>query len=90
VTTEQSAEALDTEEALRSYLADRLRTTVEVDQDLFESGLVTSMFAMELVVYLEQTFQIAVLGPDLRLDNFRTARTMAALVRRLRDGHARD
>ncbi|MEV4723154.1 MULTISPECIES: acyl carrier protein [Micromonospora] len=89
MTAEQSAEILDPEETLRSYLTDRLKTTVEVGQDLFDSGLVNSLFAMELVVHLEQTFQIAVLGADLRLDNFRSVRSMAALVRRLRDDHGR-
>ncbi|KWV30928.1 acyl carrier protein [Micromonospora rifamycinica] len=89
MTAEHSAEILDTEEMLRSYLAAQLKTTVEADQDLFDSGLVNSMFAMELVVHLEQTFQIAVLGADLRLDNFRSVRSMATLVRRLRDDRGR-
>ncbi|MDT0612236.1 acyl carrier protein [Streptomyces lancefieldiae] len=77
------------EETLRSYLADRLKTEVSVEQDLFESGLVSSMFAMELVVHLEKTFEVSILGNDLRLANFRTIRSMATLVRGLRDGDDR-
>ena len=42
------------------------------DQDLFASGVVSSMFAMELVVFLEQSYQVTIIGGDLKLDNFRT------------------
>ncbi|MEU4052219.1 acyl carrier protein [Streptomyces olivaceus] len=77
------------EETLKSYLVDRLKADVALDQDLFESGLVNSMFAMELVVHLEKTFGVSILGNDLRLVNFRTINSMAALVRELRDGDSR-
>ncbi|CDR05505.1 acyl carrier protein [Streptomyces iranensis] len=77
------------EETLKSYLVDRLKTEVTFDQDLFESGLVSSMFAMELVVHLEKTFEVSIVGNDLRLANFRSIRSMAALVRGLRDGDGR-
>ncbi|WP_329010775.1 phosphopantetheine-binding protein [Micromonospora rifamycinica] len=87
MTAEQRAETLDPGKTSRSYLTDRLKTTVEVDQDLFDRGLVDSMFAMELVVHLEQTFQISAPGTDPRLDNVRSVPSMAALVRRLRDDH---
>lgn len=83
-----SATPEDVEKELLGFLADRVGTSVAADQDIFDSGLVTSMFAMELVVHLEQTYGIAVAGPDLRLDNFRTPRSMAALVTRLRDTEA--
>ena len=73
-----------TEADLVSYLGERLKTEVGPTQDLFDTGLVSSMFAMELVVYLEQTFGVAIVGPDLRLKNFRSARTMATLVHRLK------
>jgi methoxymalonate biosynthesis acyl carrier protein len=69
---------------LLSFLARRLKTEVALDQDLFKSGLVSSMFAMELVVHLEEANGIAIIGPELKLDNFRTVRSMTALVLRLR------
>jgi methoxymalonate biosynthesis acyl carrier protein len=58
---------------------------VAPDQDLFGSGLVSSMFAMQLVVHLEEAYDIAVIGPELKLDNFRTVQAMTRLVLRLRD-----
>ncbi|MBO2456932.1 acyl carrier protein [Actinomadura violacea] len=94
MTAEQAAEAAPisaqaVEEALLAFLAERIKTSVAVDQDLFGSGLVSSMFAMQLVVHLEEAYDIAIIGPELKLDNFRTVQAMTALVLRLsaaRDG----
>jgi methoxymalonate biosynthesis acyl carrier protein len=81
-----SAEAI--EEALLSFLEERTKTKVAADQDLFKSGVVSSMFAMQLVVHLEERYDIAIIGPDLTLDNFRTVHAMTSLVLRLREAGA--
>ena len=73
------------ERGIQDFLADRTKITVPADQDLFASGLVSSVFAMELVVHLEQTYAIAVVGSDLKLDHFRTIERMTALVTRLQN-----
>ncbi|MES4907291.1 MULTISPECIES: phosphopantetheine-binding protein [unclassified Streptomyces] len=73
------------EKNLLAFLETRTKTAVPATQDLFATGLVSSMFAMELVVHLEQNFQVAVVGADLKLDNFRTVQRMTELVLRLRD-----
>jgi methoxymalonate biosynthesis acyl carrier protein len=73
------------QEELQDFLARQVKTSVEVDRDLFRSGLVSSMFAMQLVVHLEESYDIAIIGPELKLDNFRTVQAMAQLVLRLRD-----
>ena len=52
------------------------------DEDIFGSGLVNSMFAMELVTFLEATYAIEIESEDLELDNFRTVQRMAELVGR--------
>jgi methoxymalonate biosynthesis acyl carrier protein len=78
------------EEALLGFLAERIKTSVAVDQDLFRSGLVSSMFAMQLVVHLEESYDIAIIGPDLKLDNFRTVQAMTSLVLRLSGAAGRD
>lgn len=78
-------DAAGTEGAILEFLQARTQRTWETDTDLFASGGLSSLFAMELVVHLEKTFGIAVRGADLRLDNFRTVAAMTALVERLRD-----
>ncbi|MFJ6987325.1 MULTISPECIES: acyl carrier protein [unclassified Streptomyces] len=77
-----------TEKEILRFLETRTRRTWETDADLFASGGLSSLFAMELVVHLEKSFGISVRGADLRLDNFRTVASMTALVARLRTAGA--
>lgn len=70
--------------ALLEFLSARTKTGWDPDLDLFASGVVSSLFAMELVVFVENTFGVLVGGDDLRLDTFRTVNRITALVHRLR------
>jgi acyl carrier protein len=51
--------------------------------DIFALGFVNSLFAMELVVFLEKAFEVTIPNDELRIDNFRTVEVMEALIRRL-------
>lgn len=68
---------------LLDFLEQRTKTRVEPDADLFASGLVSSLFALELVVHVENAFGVEVTGADLKLDNFRTVEAITVLVQRL-------
>ena len=52
------------------------------DEDMFASGYVNSLFAMQLVQFVESDFGITVESDDLELDNFRTINAITALVQR--------
>jgi acyl carrier protein len=52
------------------------------DEDIFALGFVNSMFAMQLVLFLEQDFQLTIENEDLEFDNFRTINAMTNLVQR--------
>ena len=52
------------------------------DEDMFATGYVNSMFAMQLVQFVESTFGITVESEDLELDNFRSLNAITALVQR--------
>jgi methoxymalonate biosynthesis acyl carrier protein len=82
VTSETSRDSVERE--IAEFLETRTKVAVAVDQDLFATGLVSSMFAMELVVHLERAYEVAIVGADLRLVNFRTVASMTDLVLRLR------
>lgn len=89
MTTDQTSEKApatteDIEEAVLGFLEEKTKVVAKPDQDLFASGLVSSMFAMELVVFLEQSYDVMIIGGDLKLDNFRTVQAMTSLVLRLR------
>ena len=77
-----SSEDRVTDELL-AMLGKRLKTVVRPEQDLFTEGMINSMFALELVVQIENAFDVAVEGRDLDMANFRSVNAMANLVRRL-------
>ncbi|MBY6263502.1 acyl carrier protein [Azospirillum sp. 412522] len=58
------------------------RDAVPVDEDIFESGFTNSLFAMQLVDFVERRFGVQVDAEDLQIDNFRTVARVAALVER--------
>jgi methoxymalonate biosynthesis acyl carrier protein len=51
-------------------------------EDIFATGFVNSMFAMQLVQFVETTFGITVESEDLEIDNFRSIDAITALVQR--------
>ncbi len=52
------------------------------DDDLFESGIVNSLFAVQLTTFVEKTFGIAVEADDLDMANFKSLNATTAFVLR--------
>ena len=52
------------------------------DEDIFAIGFVNSMFAMQLVLFIEKEFHISIENEDLELQNFRTINAMVSLLER--------
>ena len=50
------------------------------DDHLFETGIVNSLFAVQLMTFLEKTFQIEVGMDDLDIENFKSIKATAAFV----------
>jgi acyl carrier protein len=50
------------------------------DEDIFSSGRVNSLFAVQLVMWVERTFGITVQADDLDIANFRTVASVAGFV----------
>ena len=50
------------------------------DDDLFESGIVNSLFAVQLMTYIEKTFAIEVAMDDLDIENFKSLNATTAFV----------
>ena len=76
-----------TEEQIRQQLRDFVGRFIRGhdlrdDEDMFATGYVNSMFAMQLVQYVESTFGVIVESEDLEIDNFRSIDAITALVMR--------
>ena len=68
---------------IRAYLGRAVRKfDLDDDANIFESGIVNSLFALELVTLTEQEFGITVEDEDLDLDNFQSVNALAAFVER--------
>ena len=52
------------------------------DEDIFAGGFVNSLFAMELVTFVETTFGVTIENEDLDIENFNTVDHLCALVDR--------
>jgi acyl carrier protein len=50
------------------------------DENLFESGIVNSLFAVQLMTFIERTFAIEVSTDDLDIENFKSIDATAAFV----------
>lgn len=58
-------------------------TGIDADTDLFNGGYVNSLFALEMVVFLEKTFDVKIPRKEMNKQNFTTVGAMAALVEKL-------
>lgn len=66
---------------IKSFLSKFFRNyDLQPDEDIFALGFVNSLFAMQMVLFIEQEFQISIENEDLELDNFRTIDAIARLI----------
>jgi methoxymalonate biosynthesis acyl carrier protein len=71
--------------AIRGFILDKFpNAELADDQDIFTLGFVNSLFAMELVLFVERHFEMQVSNEELDIANFRSVDAMAALVERAR------
>lgn len=54
---------------------------IDADMDLFEMGIVNSLFAIQLVTFLENEFNVQVTVEDLDLQNFKSVNSMQEFVK---------
>ena len=72
-------------ERIRAYIEKNLTvydddTTLGNDDAIFELGFVDSVFAIQLVGFLEEQIGVSVLDTDLNIDNFRSVNRIVEFV----------
>jgi methoxymalonate biosynthesis acyl carrier protein len=65
---------------LRNFIVPALGAEVGPDEDYFARGMLTSLFAIELVAFVERRFDLTVEVEDLDLDHFRTISRLTDFV----------
>lgn len=80
-----TAEELKIKSGLRNYILGTINVENLDDSDnLFESGIVNSLFAVQLMTYVEKTFEVEVGMDDLDMENFKSIDAITAFVIRKR------
>lgn len=74
----------DTTTQIVEFITNRFpQAKITPAEDIFSLGYINSLFAMELVMFVEKTFAVTIPNDELKIDNFRTAQAMTELVSRL-------
>jgi acyl carrier protein len=69
------------ETKLRGFLAKYFRKhELQNDEDMFALGFVNSLFAMQLVMFLEKEFGIRIETKDLNMENFRSINNIIKFI----------
>jgi len=68
---------------IRQFLGEHIAESIADEDDIFARGLVSSMFVVQLVAFLEDNFDIQIDGEDLVFESFRSVKDIDALVQRL-------
>lgn len=75
--------------AVRTFLTPRFGNyLLRDDENFFATGYVTSLFAMQLVNFTEQTFGLQVESDDLDIANFSSIDALSGFVLRKQAGAA--
>lgn len=73
------------QDQILEFIRDRYpQVEISAEQDIFQLGFINSLFAMELVMFVEKAFDVTIPNEELQIASFRSAESMAALVARLR------
>jgi acyl carrier protein len=76
-----SGEANGIKETVKRFILSSINFThLDEDDNLFESGIVNSLFAIQLMTFIERTFSIEVEMDDMDIENFKSLNATTAFV----------
>lgn len=72
---------------VRSFINNSINIdTLGDDENLFETGIVNSLFAVQLMTFVERQFGLEIGMDDLEIENFKSINATAAFVARMSAG----
>ena len=73
----------EAKEKIKAYFARLFRNAdLQDDTDIFATGFVNSLMAMQLVMFVEKEFDITIENEDLDLKNFNSINAITELIKR--------
>lgn len=77
------------QEIIRNYILENIHVpSLDDDFDIFEAGIVNSLFAIELMTFLEKSFAVKVTMDDLDMQNFKSVNAASQFVQRKKEGQS--
>jgi len=78
---------MDTISIIQDFIHDKVmlggnRQAIEPDKDLITSGMLDSLAIMQLILYVEERFGVAVADTELVPNNFRTMNLIKEFIER--------
>jgi len=81
INSAQAEEEKRVRESVTKFLLDSVHiANLKDDDHIFESGIVNSLFAVELMTFLEKTFAIEIGMDDLDMENFKSIHATTGFV----------
>jgi methoxymalonate biosynthesis acyl carrier protein len=82
---------MEIREKIRGFIEGNLNDFDEAaifndDENIFEIGLVNSLFAMKLLKYVESEFHVEVTYDDMEIENFSTVNNIMQFIRQKEEG----
>ena len=76
---------LETEQSVKETVRQFILSSINIqdlsdDDDLFELGIANSLFAIQLMTFIEKTFALEVEMEDLDIENFKSLSASTAFV----------
>jgi methoxymalonate biosynthesis acyl carrier protein len=71
---------MDVRSQIRCYFNRVITEEIRDEDDIFELGVVNSLFAMQLVLFVENEFSITAEGEDLNINNFSSIAALTNFV----------
>lgn len=71
---------MNTQERIMNFFKEKGINDITAETDLFKGGYVNSLFALEIVMYLEKEFKIKIKNKDIKEKNFKTVLNIAETV----------
>jgi len=67
-------------QSLSAYLKKFIQKEIAADDEIITSGLVNSLFAMQLILFIEKEFSLKIGNEDLDIKNFNSLNAISRFV----------
>lgn len=65
---------------IKAFVSNFTNKVIEDDTKLFEMGFISSLFGIQLIVYIEKTFDVNLVLDDIPLEKLQTLESIADLI----------